>query len=404
MKIINSSSSYFRPILTGALAGMALAMAFISGFYFRGLIAKPNDFVKTVPAEQAGYPLLDEVQALLDQVYLHEQPDYTVRQYGAINGLLKTLDEPNTFFIEPPVAQSEAHVLAGKYGGIGVLVSRNEGGEFVLHPYPASPASESGIHDGAVLVAINGEALANDVSIDAVDQMLRGEVKDNNGVEVTIRQDDANQTLFIKFAEIQVPSVLWRVLDDKQLGYLQILRFTSRTPDEVLEGMRVLSEANIQGLVLDLRNDGGGLLEESIKVADQFLDTGVIMYEVTKDNEQTFNASDGGVITKLPLVVLVNEHTASAAELLAGAIQDNGRGILMGQHTYGKGTVQQIFTLSDGSSVHITSAEWLTPSRKPIAKVGLTPDVEITPDANGRDIELGEAAQYLQNELEGVPN
>jgi carboxyl-terminal processing protease len=138
-------------------------------------------------------------------------------------------------------------------------------------------------------------------------------------------------------------------------------------------------------------------------VADEFLNSGVIIYQVSKTDELTFNAENGGTVTELPVVVLVNGSTASAAELLAGAIHDNERGILIGQHTFGKGTVQQIFVLSDGSSIHITSAEWLTPSRTPIANLGLQPDIEIIPDENGRDVELGEAIRYLQSQVESVP-
>lgn len=404
MKILKSTSTYFRPILTGALAGMVLAIAFISGFYFRGVVAQPNEFVTSVPSDQIGFPLVDEVQSLLDQVYLREQPDYTIRQYGAVRGLLATLNEANTFFIEPPVAQSEADVLAGTYGGIGVLVSHNEVGEFVLYPFPESPASEAGIRDGVVLVAINGEPLAGGVSFDSVDQMMRGEVKDDNGVELTFLQDDTEKTVFIKFAAINVPSVVWRVLEsDERIAYLQILRFTSRTPEELLDGVSALNNEDVDALILDLRNNSGGLLGESITVADELLDTGIIMYQVTQNDEQTFDAERGGVLTEQPLVVLTNGRTASAAELVAGAIQDNGRGILIGQHTFGKGTVQQIFELSDGSSIHITSAEWLTPNRQPIASVGLAPDIEMIPDDTGRDVELGEAIRYLQNELESVP-
>jgi len=231
--------------------------------------------------------------------------------------------------------------------------------------------------------------------------MMRGEVKDDNGVGLRVRQNDEEETVFIKFAVINVPSVVWRVLqDDNRIGYLQILRFTGRTPEEVLAAAKSLTNSGIDALVLDMRNNSGGLLAESISVANDFLNKGVIIYQVTKNDEQTFSAEDGGALTALPLVVLVNNHTASAAEILAGAIQDHKRGILMGQHTFGKGTVQQIFELSDGSRIHITSAEWLTPNRQPIAGVGLTPDVEMIPDENGRDVELGEAVRYLQNELE----
>ena len=400
MKITTQYSGVLRSILTGAVAGIILAISFMGGFYARGLFPSQPQ-VSSIPVESAGYPLLDEVQSLIDQIYLREQPDYIQRQYAAVRGMLGTLEDPNTFFIDPPVARSEADVLAGTYGGIGVLVNRNEEGEFVLYPFTDSPAQMAGIQDGAILVAINNDPITLETSLDAVDQALRGEVIDDNGVELTIIQDDDELTQFVVFDVINVPSVIWRTLDtDERIGYLQILRFTARTPDEVIEGLTELNRLDISALIVDVRNNSGGLLDSSVNVASQFIDSGVVIYEVTKQSEHTFNAERGGLAIDVPLVVLVNARTASAAELVAGAIRDNERGILIGQITFGKGTVQQIFTLSDGSSVHITSAEWLTPSRTPIAGVGLTPDIEMIPDENGRDVELGEATRYLQQQLE----
>lgn len=400
MKLTKQNSGVLRSIFTGALAGIILAVSFVGGFYVRGFFP-PKPQVSSMPTDAQGYPLLDEVQSLIDQIYLREQPDYIERQYAAVRGMLGTLEDPNTFFIDPPVARSEADVLAGTYGGIGVLINRNEGGEFVLYPFDESPAQIAGIQDGAILLAINGEPVTLETSLDAVDQALRGEVINDNGVELTVLQNDDELTQFIIFDVINVPSVIWRVLDtDERIGYIQILRFTARTPDEVILGLTELHELDIAALILDIRNNTGGLLDESIDVASQFIDRGVVIYEVTKQTERAFNVEGRGLATDIPLAVLVNARTASAAELLAGAIRDNERGILIGQTTFGKGTVQQIFTLSDGSSVHITSAEWFTPNRTPIAGIGLTPDIEMIPDENGRDVELGEATRYLQQQLE----
>lgn len=392
--------SYLRPILTGALAGMSLAIAFTAGFVIRDFVPVNSPLIHAASPENPGYPLVDEVQALLDQTYLREQPDYATRQYAAIRGLLQSLDDPNTFFIEPPVAQSEAQALAGTYGGIGVLLQRNEEGAFVIYPFDDSPAAAAGVDAGALLLAVDGEPIDMSDQPDAVDQLLRGEVTEGNGVTLTILQDGEEQELFVEFAVINVPSVVWRVLtQDERLGYIQILRFTSRTPDELQAALSELLDAAVQGLILDLRDNGGGLLDEAIRVAGQFLDDEVVIYEVTQDAERSLDAPSGGLATDIPLVVLVNGRTASASELVAGALQDHGRGILVGQRTFGKGTVQQIFTLSDGSSVHITSAEWLTPNRSPIAGVGLLPDIEMIPDEDGRDVELGQAIDYLQQQL-----
>jgi len=402
-QFVNKRNGLGYSIFIGMLLGISMAVIFAAGFFFRDLISLPTSvFASASAINSAGYPLLDEVQTLIDQHYLREQPDYAQRQYAAIRGMLVALDDRYTFFIDPPVAQSESDVLAGTYGGIGVQINRGEMGEFLLYPFPDSPARAAGIDDGDILKVVNGQTVDLTTRQDVIDQMLRGEVKEGSGVEITVvKADESELTVFIPFAVINVPSVLWHVLaEDEQIGYVQVLRFTSRTPEEVKTALEDLKQSDISSLVLDLRNNAGGLLQESVQVAGQFLAEGdVVLYERDNQSERVFKAENGGVATDLPLIVLVNQGTASAAELVAGAIRDNGRGILIGQTTYGKGTVQQIFRLSDDSSLHITSAEWLTPKRNTLDGTGLEPDITMIPDANGRDVEIGEAIRQLHENL-----
>jgi carboxyl-terminal processing protease len=406
-KTVPYRTDYRRSIILGALAGISIAVIFASGFFFRDLVNLPSVVAAAPASNVEEYPLLHEVQTLLDQHYLRQQPTTSQREYAAIRGMLGSLEDRYTFFVEPPVAQSESDVLAGTYGGVGVQVQRSEQGELVLFPFPESPAIEAGVADGDILRAINGVPVDVTLPQDTVDQMLRGEVKDGNGVEISFTKADDSEdelTVFIPFAVINVPSVVWRVLaEDNRIGYIQILRFTSRTPEELASAVTELREADVAALVLDLRNNSGGLLQESVEVASQFIPRGVIVYERDREDEHPFDAQPGGVATDLALVVLVNPGTASAAELVAGAIQDHDRGILVGQTTFGKGSVQQIFRLSDNSSLHITSAEWFTPSRHILDGAGLEPNIAMIPDVNGRDVELGEAVRYLQNELQGEP-
>jgi carboxyl-terminal processing protease len=279
-----------------------------------------------------------------------------------------------------------------------VLVQRNEIAEFVLYPYPDGPAATAGIEDGDVLLEIDGISIDVTEPQDAVDQRMRGEVIDNNGVELTVRKLGGEiYTEFIPFDVINVPSVFGRVLvENESIGYVQILRFTNRTPSELTTILEDLNVENLEALIIDLRNNSGGLLQESIDIAGFFLSDGSIAIEQSKDDERVFSTSIEGNVTSIPLVVLVNHRTASASELVAGALRDRGRAILIGQTTFGKGTVQQIFTLSDGSSVHVTSAQWLTPNRTPLDGSGLVPDIEMIPAENGRDVELGEAIRYIQ--------
>jgi carboxyl-terminal processing protease len=385
-------------IILGVTVSLGIALTFAAGYFLRDFTDGQIAIAADDTTSTNDFDLVVEVQALLDQVYLREQPSPTVRQYAAIRGLLSSLNDPNTFFIEPAVAQSEADTLAGTYGGVGVLVQRNEIAEFVLYPYPDGPAATAGIEDGDVLLEIDGISIDVTEPQDAVDQRMRGEVIDNNGVELTVRKLGGEiYTEFIPFDVINVPSVFGRVLvENESIGYVQILRFTNRTPSELTTILEDLNVENLEALIIDLRNNSGGLLQESIDIAGFFLSDGSIAIEQSKDDERVFSTSIEGNVTSIPLVVLVNHRTASASELVAGALRDRGRAILIGQTTFGKGTVQQIFTLSDGSSVHVTSAQWLTPNRTPLDGSGLVPDIEMIPAENGRDVELGEAIRYIQ--------
>lgn len=399
---MNFNGQYRKSIIVGVWIGIGFALAFGSGYLVSSFTLPMSSDASNNLSTEYDYKLLNEVQRLVEGVYLRELPEPSVMEYSAIRGMLEKLGDPTTFFIEPPVAQSEAHALAGTYGGIGVQVKRIESGEFAIYPYNDSPAYEAGFRDDDILVAVNDANVDLSLTVDVIDQMLRGEVIDDNGVTVRIRRDnDEIVEAYVQFDVINIPSVISRVVnDDNRIGYIQIIRFTNRTPDELATELSTLVEQGIMALIIDLRNNGGGLLIESIEVADEFLDSGTIVIEQSRDSREVYTANAGGSLTDIPLAILVNKNTASASELVAGALRDNGRGILIGQVTYGKGTVQQIFPLSDGSSVHITSAEWLTPNEQTIASQGLVPDIVMIPDENGREIEYGEANRYLKSILD----
>jgi len=384
-------------LLRGALLGAVFGLTFFAGFIVR-------DRLSEAPSGEASahFALLAEVEHLLQQHYLRDLPPAREMEYAAIRGYLGALQDPFTFFIDPPVAQNESEVLAGKYGGIGVQVRRNERGELVLFPFRDGPAARAGIMDGDLLIAVNRMPLAPDERIDVIDRLLRGEVGEGRGVTVTVRQPGQPDTreYFIEFEEVMVPSVIWRIIPEAPaLGYIQLLRFTARTPEELRAALADLATQNAQALILDLRGNSGGLLEESVAVASEFLDGGVVFYERSRHGEKETLATPGGAAVSQPLVVLVDQGTASAAELVAGAIRDRGRGILIGQKTYGKGSVQLIFRLSDDSSIHITAAEWFTPARVALDGQGLQPDIAMIPAEDGRDVELGEAIRYLATRL-----
>lgn len=384
---------YGRSIALGALVGIGLAVVFAAGFFLRDLLEIPR-----LVSEPTQYPLLSEVKSLAERFYLRSVPDATEEQYAVIRGYLEALGDPNTYFVPPAVAQSESDVLAGTYGGAGVQVQRPlENDRYLLFPLADSPAERAGVENGDMLLQVNGKDVTISMQQDAVDQLMRGEVKEGNGVELTLQKLDGDVlTLFVPFEVINVPSVFWRVLQDTpDIGYLQILRFTNRTPDEVAQALQELQASEIQAIVIDLRGNSGGLLQESLDVADEFISEGPIAFELRRNGEQAYTATEGGLFVDNPVAVLINEGTASAAELLAGALKDAKRGPLIGQKTFGKGTIQQIYGLSDQSSVHITAAEWITPARTVIDGQGLQPDIVIELNSGGIDAELAAAVNQL---------
>ena len=381
--------------------------SFLVGFLVRGEYSVPiaEDSASGMNKNSQPYQLLGETQTLLNQLYLHEQPDETIREYGAIRGLLQTLDDPGTFFIEPPVSQSEADGLAGVYGGIGVSLQRGSNGEWLLFPFETGPARDANIQDGDILVAINGVPLQATDAVEVVNQKVRGEVTDGNGVELTLARDE-EITIFVPFDVIEIPSVISRVLEeDERIGYIKLLSFSNRAPSQLEAALQELMQQEIDALILDLRDNAGGLLQEALQITDQFLPDGIAMYQRSVDDEETFRTTNEGLAEEVILAILINGNTASASELVAGAILDRERGVLIGQPSYGKGSIQQIHALSDGSSLHITTAEWLTPNRTILNQQGLQPTIVTSPDSQGTDVEFTIAIEYLQTQLaEGGSN
>lgn len=377
---------WFEFVLYAAVSSLMLAAAFISGYYTRSLTG----------GEGSGYPLLAEAQRIIDANYIGDLPDQTAVEYGLIRGLVGALDDPYTVFVEPQQAELDSDNLQGAFGGIGSLVQQNEAGEFVLSPLPESPAALAGIMEGDILLTVDGVMLTSETSLDEVVARVRGEIGTN--VTLTIRTgEDAPRQVSVTRAKFEIPSTTWQLYaKDETVGIIDVDRFSERTPDEVEQAVEELLTGGATGLVLDLRGNGGGLLDAGVSVAGLFLDGGDVLHEVRRDRpEKTFEADKGGAAEDYPIVVLIDGGTASASEIVAGALHDRGRAALIGQSTFGKGSVQLVFELSDGSSLHVTNARWFTPNRTPIDGTGLQPDIVV--EGSDGDPALARAAQYLRN-------
>lgn len=332
--------------------------------------------------------LLDEVWGHVRDSFVGDIPSDTLRNYGIIRGALSSLDDRYTIFVEPQPRTIEKDHMRGQFGGIGVDIRIDETGHIVMNPHPDSPALQAGVLPGDILVGVDDWSLPEPADTNDVATHVRGEI----GTSVRIRVRRAGQVLelVIMRGSIQVASTDWRVITETGkanfiIGYIGIHQFTERTGDEVKQAISALQKAGSQAYLIDLRDNGGGLLSAAVDVASRFLSDGVVLYERRRDQpDVAFPVAQDSTSTayKEPLAILINGNTASASEIVAGAIQDRGRGKLVGEKSFGKGSVQSIFDLSDGSSVHITSAKWLTPNKRTIDGTGLAPDVVVIRTAN----------------------
>ncbi len=383
-------------------AVMLSAISFLAGLILASRFGSQPTVIEQISGT-VEYPILTEVQGLIDSNFLGDVPDTTTQEYGMIRGMLTELGDPYTVFNEPVQAELNTDNLSGKFGGIGSLVSFNEDGTAVLDPFRDSPAARAGIVTGDTVIAVDGLLLTPDVTPDDTIAMIRGEV--GTTVTLTIQREDGSQIdVEIEREEFEIPSVTWRMLDNTDIGILDIGRFSDRTPAEAEEGINELIAEGATKLVVDLRDNGGGLLNASVDVASHFLDGGPILLEEKRgvEDETVFEARGGGPALTIPTVVLMNGGTASASEILAGALRDRDRAILIGTKSFGKGSVQLVYELSDGSSLNVTNARWFTPKRAEIDGTGLEPNVVVDPAVAGSELAEGDpwleqAIQYFNN-------
>lgn len=378
--------------------------AFIAGYF-------TNDFVDlqtggALIRQHDDFDIFWEAWNRIEDSFIGDMPGNREMAYSAIRGALAGLNDPYTIFIEPVVREEERQSLQGHFGGIGATLSRpEEGGPIVLDPIPGNPAEKAGMRAGDVLLAVDGVEITPDITVVAVRDMIRGEKGTVVVLTVLHEGEESPVDLEIVRDDILDPSVSYRIVsDDGKVGYIRLARFSGESSAEVKDAINNLVTNGAEMLILDLRNNGGGLLTAAVNVSDHFLDEGVVLYQVTRDEgEKEYLSTAETLAPDIPLVVLINGGTASASEIVAGALQDRERATLIGDHqSFGKGSVQLVYDLSDGSSVHVTSARWFTPNRNQIDQQGLQPDilVEVTQEAidNGRDEVLERAIQFLQEE------
>ncbi|MFQ5826100.1 MAG: S41 family peptidase [Dehalococcoidia bacterium] len=346
-----------------------------------------------------------EVWDVLHQKYVEKEAlDDEKLAQGAIRGLLEALDDPYTAYMDPDTYKMENTGIRGRFQGIGAHVNMKEDQLEVIAPIPGTPAERAGIRPGDRILEVNGEPTKG-MSLREAVLKIRGPEGTPVALLVLHKGEETPVTITIVRAEINVASVRSELKED--IAEIQILYFSLRTHQEIRAVLNDLPRQGVKGILLDLRNNPGGVLQAVVEVADEFLEEGIILYQLdNKGEKKTWVAQKGGLATGLPLAVLVNGNSASGSEVLAGAFQDRDIPIF-GTQTYGKGSVNVLYPLEDGAALYLTTARWLTPKGRRIEGEGLTPNivVERTDEdvAQGNDPQLDRALSYLRDQIQSRP-
>jgi carboxyl-terminal processing protease len=374
-----------------------------------GVLFANSDFLKPGVVRAADQPAEFEVfwqvwNIVQNHFIDREALNPTNLTYGAINGLITALgDEGHTRFLTPDEVAQQQTNISGKFYGIGAHVGVENGLPVIVAPFDDSPADKAGVKAGDIIIEVNGEDVTT-LPLNEVVDRIRGE--EGTDVNIAVFRPDANESFefTITRAEINIPAALWAMAPGTKVAIIRMTQFSANLNDELLAAIKEAEAAGATELVVDVRNNPGGLLEQAVKVTSQFLKDGnVLLQEDAQGGRETFPVKEGGVATDIPLVVLINRGSASAAEIFAGAIQDHKRGQVVGETTFGTGTVLQPFELDGGAGLLLGTSQWLTPNGRLIRKQGIEPDIQVdipigadlvTPP----DLENMNQAELLQSE------
>lgn len=382
-------SKYFK-------IALLLVIAFYSGITVSRVMAFP-DLGKKLD-------IFLEVIDLVRNHYVEKNLEDTKLIYGSIKGLLDALDDPYTRFVEPKSYREMKTRMVGSYGGIGIYIGMRDKQLTVISPIEGTPAWKEGLKAADKIVSIDGRS-TKDMAIDEAVSLIRG--PEGTAVKLGILRGKMREPKIYSIARkvIVIKSVEKRMLN-REVGYIKLITFENqKAPVEIKAAIVDLKKKAARGLILDLRNNGGGLLQNAIDIASMFVNKGTIVYTIDREGRRDTAQASGRAIWTKPLVVLVNGASASASEILAGAIDDNKIGTLVGTHTFGKASVQNIHQLEDGSAVLLTVAKYYTPSGHDISKKGISPEVVAempTREAEEEMVELPEEERHKIEDKEDL--
>jgi carboxyl-terminal processing protease len=380
----------FDRLSTKILAGLTGLGLLTASFFFGFGVGTSSS------KEDSPYKLLDEAQDRIESSALAKPKQEDLIE-GAVRGLINGLNDPHASFLDPQAYRrfSDEH-LTGQFSGVGVWLNRNQEQTKVVTVLEGSPAEEAGVLAGDVITAVDGKPVSG-LSLDEVAQKILG--RPGTQVRISVaRQGEDQREFVLNRKKLEVPSVKAGL--NGSVGVIELVSFTGEVGRKVKDAVRSLESQGAKGFILDLRGNPGGVLDQAVEVASVFLDRGVVVAYRERGKEEVVFEARGEQETKLPLVVLVDEGSASASEIVAGAIQDHHRGLIIGQETYKKGSVQRVFGLSDGSAIKLTIASYFTPSGRAIGERGVLPDVTVAE----RDRQLGRANEILSGMVAELPS
>lgn len=345
------------------------------------------------------YELFFTVWDRVEQSYYYDLPSEEERVYGAIDGLVNSLDDPHSGFVDPESADLLRERFAGSFEGIGAVVETGpNGGVYIIRVFTGSPAETAGIRAGDIIVTADGVDLIS-LTLEEGVNLIRGEAGTQVRLEVFREGEEELLSFDVTRARIEFPSVEYRMLENN-IGYVALYDFYSASAPKTREALQNLISDGAEAIIFDLRGNGGGYLDSAVDIADFYLGDGLVLIQRSSDGtERSYESRNGGIAEDIPLVVLIDGNSASASEIVAGAIQDRGRGTIIGVVSFGKGSVQTLYDLENGSILRLTTANWYTPNDRSISAEGITPDILVEFPADGllpgEDPQLERAIEFL---------
>jgi len=392
-----------RLTIVALLVALVTSVAFLAGFVAaRAPLTLGLTVVAAGPAdnEAEAFHIFWEAWRFLERDFYGDLPAAQEMTYSAIRGVIDDLNDQYTAFLDPEMASIVREDMSGAFDGIGAVVSMNNDGQLeIIRTLEGRPAAQAGLEPGDIVLAV-GDTVIEKMSIFEAVALIRGPA--GSIARLTIKRQGIEETFVVEVVRQRIEMVIVesRMVDDG-LAYLKLSEFNAQAASKLKAALQSLLAEEPRGLIFDLRDNPGGFLDVAVEIGSQFVSEGSILVERLRDGQdRDYLAQSGGLATDIPLAVLVNEASASASEIVAGAIQDAGRGILIGEQTLGKGSVQLSHYLSDGSELRVTFARWFTPLGRAIHEEGLVPDIQVDMTEedikSGRDPQLQRAIEYLR--------